>query len=83
MSDISCRLNVDDWFGLFAPEWYDNNILEVYLSGVHIPHVCEFDLCENWVEYRLQDVNGFRLTSNGEVLCERSYGRITLKIRRI
>ena len=82
MSDIECRFTVQDWFSLFTPEWYDENTLEVYLSGVHIPHVCEFDLCEGWVEYHLQYGNGFRLTSTGEVLCERSYGRITLKIRR-
>ena len=82
MSDIECRFSVEEWFDLFPIEWYDNNILEVYLSGVYIPNVCEFDLCEGWVEYRLQYVNGFRLTSTGEVLCERSYGRITLKIRR-
>lgn len=82
MSDIDCIIDVKYWFGLFTPEWYYDNTLDVYLSGVYIPYACEIDLCENWVEYFLHDINGIRLTESGVAVCERSYGEVTLKIRR-
>ena len=83
MSDIECRLDIAEWFNLFPPEWYGNNILEVYLSGVHIQYVRTVDLCENWVEYYIDDTSGIRLMEIcGEAVCDRSYGRVTLKIRR-
>ena len=82
MSDIECRFTVQDWFSLFTTEWYYNNTLEVYLDGVNVLYVHTVDLCENWVEYFIHDMNGIRLMESGEAICERSYGEVTLKIRR-
>ena len=82
MSGIECSFNVEEWFNLFTPEWYYENSLEVYLNGKQVLESVNFDLCEGWVEH-IKREDGYIVTDGDEILYERSYGEVTLKIRRL
>lgn len=81
MDDITCTINVGDWFNLFTTEWYYENSLEVYLNGKQVLESVNLDLCEGWVEH-IKREDGYIVTDGDEILYERSYGEVTLKIRR-
>ena len=81
MSDIECRFSVEEWFDLFTPEWYYENTLDIYLNGERITEVVSFDLCEGWVEHFSRGYR-YMITHRDEISCEKSYGQVTLGIRR-
>ena len=82
MGDIECSVSVEEWFSLFTPDWYYENTLQTYVDGKQVVDAINFDLCEGWVEH-IKREDGYIVTDGDEIVYEKSYGEVTLKIRRL